>query len=509
MPSFRKHGLVYIMATYSLAMTILMWMSLNIIRSPECPESVGTRDGVPSGVANDVRPKVDLHGSSIDSIHSQLELLAPSERVRSKENPSKTKVALPAEGTVGSRHTETEKARHSLLGKEDTTILPKKHLHVAPRSAFPAEGSVKGQSEQPQDLPKVNLKALAKMLQQRLEGLEVHKRKLAKGACPSVKNATKGSPVPCWESSCNASLPSPEERLQRLIMRQHPISSEHLRVIDSIIPRANHTDLALITGATADHFDESQGMLKSLHNVVFPQLRRQHPELSFRLFYYDLGLGKDQLRRLAKYCMCTVVRFPFHRLPPEFRRPSNYKWKPLLFKAHTAFSSVTMWIDSSIRFDKDISHILEQVHKTGLFARHNQYMLGGRVHPSLLDYFGFKPRCLLSSLAELETGVVAVKSDAFTRRAIVDPWVACAFSARCLCPTQGLATDNCRDFYTCDWMRPGGEWWCHRYDQSALAIILVSLFGEKVTSFTFYNRADLGYSVAGTNKSDANYFPTT
>ena len=140
-------------------------------------------------------------------------------------------------------------------------------------------------------------------------------------------------------------------------------------------------------------------------------------------------------------------------------------------------------MDASTRFlTADINPVLQHALRKGVFATRNSLMFRQHIHPSMLRYFRLEqqPPCYLASFYETQSGFVVIKNDLFVRRAIVDPWVACAFSPRCLCPSEN-GTD-CQQFLPCRQRGGDGWFWCHRFDQSALAMILVSLFERRMTS---------------------------
>ena len=107
--------------------------------------------------------------------------------------------------------------------------------------------------------------------------------------------------------------------------------------------------------------------------------------------------------------------------------------------------------------------------------------------------------CLLSPFYELAGGFLVFKKDVLTERAIVDPWVACAFSPDCLCPGKG-----CLKFkgHCNNQTRPYSR--CHRFDQSALAIILVTLFDYRVSGLV---STDFGRLVHFALGDKVDYFP--
>lgn len=142
---------------------------------------------------------------------------------------------------------------------------------------------------------------------------------------------------------------------------------------------------------------------------------------------------------------------------------------------------MTLWMDASVRFrTADITPILEQARHLGVFVARTQFMMPMHVHPAMLSYFQVQP-CLLAPFYETAGGFIVLHNDSFVQLAILDPWVACAFSPRCICPSE-KGTD-CNSLFSCT-MRNDPYFRCHRFDQSALGIILASLFDLKVTALT-------------------------
>ena len=68
-------------------------------------------------------------------------------------------------------------------------------------------------------------------------------------------------------------------------------------MIDSLANQPDYVDLVFITAASANHFDESQGLVRDLQELVFPQLRLEK-QFSFHFYYYDLGLTDSQRQRV-------------------------------------------------------------------------------------------------------------------------------------------------------------------------------------------------------------------
>ncbi|XP_025112264.1 uncharacterized protein LOC112575000 isoform X2 [Pomacea canaliculata] len=279
---------------------------------------------------------------------------------------------------------------------------------------------------------------------------------------------------PCVDPACNTTFLPPRARLQRLVSTQYNVSSRHLEVLRSLGARVPPADLVFLTAASEDHFDESQGVIRDLHEKVFPWLTG-NTNYTYNLIYYDLGLANKSLALLTKYCRCHVLSFPFQSLPDIFKNLRTYQWKPLLVRAHSPHSKILMWMDASVRFKSgDVSLIIQRVMADGFFIQRDGWMMPRHVMPVMLQYFHTEA-CLLAPFYETEANFFVVKNEPLMSQVVLDPWVACAFAPRCVYPG-----DDWIKLLPCHGDKRGYSV-CHRFDQAALGVILVTLFDFKLS----------------------------
>ncbi|PVD22352.1 hypothetical protein C0Q70_18162 [Pomacea canaliculata] len=279
---------------------------------------------------------------------------------------------------------------------------------------------------------------------------------------------------PCVDPACNTTFLPPRARLQRLVSTQYNVSSRHLEVLSSLGARGPPADLVFLTAASENHFEESQGVIRELHEKVFPWLTN-NTNYSYNFIYYDLGLANKSLALLTKYCRCHVLSFPFQSLPEVFKNLKTYQWKPVIVKAHSPHSKILMWMDASIRFKSgNVSLVIKRVMADGFFMKHAIHMMPRHVMPEMLQYFHTEA-CLLAPFYEAAAYFFVVKNEPLMSKVVLDPWVACAFAPRCVYPG-----DDWRKLLACPRDKSGYSL-CHRFDQAALGVILVTLFDFKST----------------------------
>ena len=142
------------------------------------------------------------------------------------------------------------------------------------------------------------------------------------------------------------------ERIERLLYgTNNRVPDKYLSVIEDM--RSNvkdYYDVIIVHALSSNHFNESQKFLLTMHRDVFPYLRH------FKLLVYDLGLIPSERTLYEKHCRCTVITFPFEKLPEYFRTLKCFAWKILAIAAHFGQADVVIWSDASIRLHGEHKH---------------------------------------------------------------------------------------------------------------------------------------------------------
>ena len=243
-------------------------------------------------------------------------------------------------------------------------------------------------------------------------------------------------------------------------------------------------------------------MLENLHKTVFPFLS------NFSLIVYDLGLAQNERKQYQKYCKCQLLTFPFEKLPDHFRQLKVFAWKVFIIAAHFEQAEVTMWTDASI-VTTNTSALLATIEKTrssGVQQRCNKKIEHFAAPPNpaftlphLFEAFGDSP-CAHTAFHQCEGGFGLYHREPLVRHAVIEPWLACAFSTNCIMPAGGACFPTFSRFSEYSGMIGV----CHRNDQSAISLILAKLFREKFHHFAIetdtFQRVD--------KYQRANYFPS-
>lgn len=116
-----------------------------------------------------------------------------------------------------------------------------------------------------------------------------------------------------------------------------------------------------------------------------------------------------------------------------------------------------------------------QENKILFFTYNSIHNVALHTHRNMFSYFSEDP-CLYKGFGEVEAGNIAFRKGHVTDT-VLRQWASCALDASCLAPMK--ATKNCgRAAITI--MRDDLIGRCHRFDQSALSIILRRLYHRQM-----------------------------
>ncbi|XP_071108555.1 uncharacterized protein [Haliotis cracherodii] len=272
-------------------------------------------------------------------------------------------------------------------------------------------------------------------------------------------------------AACKHPLPAADsqENIRNILTPVTKLQEGALGRIKDVFNIQERRKYAFVTAASADHFDESQEMIMTLDKYIFPHLS------NYSFYYYDMGLNRSQVKLLEKYGRAVIKRYPFDLLPDRFSYLKCYTWKPIVMQAHFDNAEYTVWLDASSRFDKgNPREMFNLLKETGVLMSPWPYPFAQHCSKHMFSYFNTEP-CHFSVYHESESGFIMLHNQPFTRRLIMDPWVACAVDPNCMCHP------GAKQLYWCSFRtRKYGK--CHRYDQSAINLILLQMFRRNIDS---------------------------
>ncbi|CAF1482004.1 unnamed protein product, partial [Rotaria sp. Silwood1] len=194
-----------------------------------------------------------------------------------------------------------------------------------------------------------------------------------------------------------------------------------------------------------------------------------------RIIFYDLGISNEQETLLRKKCArCTIIKFPFasiEKYASHIGALKYYGFKPFVIQDALRRYGTIIYGDSSVRFNSNsFNPVLIDNYIRGFAARELPgHSLPCYTHVDTFTWFN-QSYTNFENIYIAETGFLVV-TDTFLTRLIMKAWLTCALESDCLVSYESetkcgrISSDK------------------HRYDQSAMVIILTYFFfqGNKGT----------------------------
>ena len=238
-----------------------------------------------------------------------------------------------------------------------------------------------------------------------------------------------------------------------------PLKIERTRTTTA--PRPYVFRFPVVTAVSDNHAKEVEAMLTTARNVM--------PNRG--IVVYNLGLNAPNLKRLRSLCGVIVREFPIHLYPDTIKDLFKYRWKPLVVFAALHEFGGAAWADASIRFKEKIDTVPSFHYGHGFvgFQQLSASPVGAFTHDTTLKSLGVQRSRVAKSLMTI-TGIHIWLSGHKTSRTLLDHWSMCAFHPQCMAPT-GAQRRGCKfKLGMSNYIQ------CHRYDQSAISVILEKMF---------------------------------
>ena len=223
---------------------------------------------------------------------------------------------------------------------------------------------------------------------------------------------------------------------------------------------ASLPEIALVTGSSSNHFDE---LLSHIDRVplFFPRKI---------LIVYDLGLSKQEVKKLHEISFVEYRKFNFDRFPGHVENLHTYAWKPLILQQLLNQYGGVMWMDSSIILTRNISYLLERMVKlqTGFlfYLPSAEHSIASATHPQMLQYLPMADLEAMTDEMNQGGGVIIFNTPQVLRD--IFRWVlVCALHEECITPKGSKRF--------CGFKFPRDDFGgCHRYDQAMMSIIVAN-----------------------------------
>ncbi|GFO43644.1 hypothetical protein PoB_007014900 [Plakobranchus ocellatus] len=281
----------------------------------------------------------------------------------------------------------------------------------------------------------------------------------------------------CTDYKCQHPLSkNVEERVEDILRSPElQLTAYERDAIDIFSQMFPVNDVIIVTAASSNHFGEAQKMFKSLHEVVYPVLK------NFSVVFVDIGLTERERKMAENSCKCQVIKFPYEWFPAHVKVNNCYSFKPLsVLAAMKRARRLVVWQDSSVRWTPEFQYIFDRAERYGTQIIRYEGMARVPAH-TLRPTFDYMKRevCAFTAFPEIEACAQVHLNDPVTLRLVLEPWAKCALERCCICPVSPGPVLPCT--------KPSALHRCHRFDQSALTIVLGRLLNNDFLQFVMPN----------------------
>ena len=242
--------------------------------------------------------------------------------------------------------------------------------------------------------------------------------------------------------------------------------------------------LVVLTAISSNHFQEVKDMIASVQ-INLPYTR---------LIAYDLGLNIGDKTQLSKFCNVEVRPFDFSKYPHYLKNLNTYAWKPMIMSEIIKEYEVVIYGDASLRIRRPPSERLIPLLLEFPFVSgpNHPFPITALTHDSTLKFLGLNMSRIIAA-KEMNGTIPATSFGAWFTSVIREKWMKrwldCAMNVECIAP-PGTSISGCK--YDHLKISDGAYIGCHRFDQSALNIILYQEFGRERWEQLFHPKLNDG-----------------
>ena len=229
--------------------------------------------------------------------------------------------------------------------------------------------------------------------------------------------------------------------------------------------------LIVVTALSSNHYRESKDFFRSVLSE-FPDLK---------IIVYDLGLAGNEANAIHSYCNVREVRkFNFALYPPHTKNLQTYAWKPFIVEQVSEEYELIFYCDASCRMQANFTESLPRLIQFPIMpARRLGHSVVRTTHDGMLEYLTphLKRPWMVNvfPIGVEATGLLFLVTNMLKDK-ILTPWVDCAKHVKCIAP-QGAKLWPC--YFN---SLPNTSYVdCHRFDQSAINVILIREFGSDLS----------------------------
>ena len=246
--------------------------------------------------------------------------------------------------------------------------------------------------------------------------------------------------------------------------------------------------LVVVTAFSSNHFKEAQDMIAST----------QHSLPNTRIIVYDLGLSEDEKLAVNSFCNVELRLYNSSIYPAHADELFTYAWKPIITAEVSREYEVILYGDASVRIFEffPVRLLPHLLHFPYVAGKRHRYPLISVTHDSTIKYLrlNISREEAAKAMPFSNIAIYCVWLTEMLREKWLNRWFDCALHRECIAP-QGSHPHGCRG--KTPYFNETGEFiGCHRFDMSALNIIIYQEFGQHIWQNISHDRINMGKAQA-------------
>lgn len=212
----------------------------------------------------------------------------------------------------------------------------------------------------------------------------------------------------------------------------------------------------------------SKGRMKEFTEFLFT-FRKFYRDR--RLVVYNIGISEAEKHMFSESCHCQIRDVRWSRFPDHIQNVHNHAYRPLIIQEALQEFGAIFWCDPSIRFNSFQLHIVaQQAQRVGLVSWPIEHPTSTLTHYKMFQYFNASNEDYFFHRM-VQPGMMIIYNTKEVHEKLMYPWIRCALNYDCLAP-HGSQPRGCNFAHKPKFIYAG----CHRYDMSAMNIILGQMF---------------------------------
>ena len=206
---------------------------------------------------------------------------------------------------------------------------------------------------------------------------------------------------------------------------------------------------AVVTACDKGYFESAENLVASV----------QLYEPGMPIFVYDLGLTANQRQIVSSWTGVSLIAIDWTTLPAHMMQLKHCAWKPAVIKDAVERVDSVLYLDAGLELRWDLEPIKADMEEIGYWLILDKQNLEKFVHPSQYDALGVERGAFRNDVG-LAAGMIGFSKLSRAWTTLFLPWHNCCMNPLCISP-EGSSLSN------------------HRYDQSALSILLYKRMHEE------------------------------